>query len=65
MEGFINIYGTEAKLKGEEITSCRPISLLPILFRVFEKIKSKFLKLIIEENKIPNHQLFQEKTQNI
>lgn len=39
------------------ITSYRPISLLPIMSKLFEKLLLKRLKLIIEKKKlIPNHQ---------
>jgi hypothetical protein len=40
-----------------EATSYRPISLLPILSKLFEKLLLKRLKIIIEEKKlIPDHQ---------
>lgn len=43
--------------KIEEITSYRPISLLPILSKVFEKLILTRLKPVIEERKItPDHQ---------
>lgn len=43
--------------KAAEATSYRPISLLPMLSKVFEKIYVKRLKLIIDERKlIPAHQ---------
>ena len=40
-----------------EVTSYRPISLLPIISKVFEKLLVKRLKVIINKNKlIPSHQ---------
>lgn len=43
--------------KPEDVTSYRPISLLPILSKVFEKLYVKRLKLIINQKKlIPDHQ---------
>jgi predicted metallopeptidase len=40
-----------------DATSYRPISLLPVLSKLFEKLLLKRLKLIIEEKKlIPDHQ---------
>ena len=39
-----------------EATSYRPITLLPIIFKLFEKLLLKRLKLIVEEkNLIPDH----------
>lgn len=45
-----------------DATSYRPISLLPVIFKLYERILLKHLKLIIEENElIPAHQfLFRE-----
>lgn len=43
--------------KPEDIKSYRPISLLPILSKVFEKLLQKRLNPVIEERKLlPNHQ---------
>lgn len=40
-----------------EVSSYRPISLLPIMSKLFEKLLLKRLKVVIEENGvIPNHQ---------
>jgi hypothetical protein len=40
-----------------ELTSYRPISLLIIVFKVFEKLLLKWLLLMVENNRlIPNHQ---------
>lgn len=50
-----------------EVTSYRPISLLPIISKVFEKLLLKRLKPIIERKKlIPNHQFgFRQKHSTI
>jgi hypothetical protein len=40
-----------------ELTSCRPISLLPIVSKVFEKLLLKRILRMVENNRlIPNHQ---------
>jgi hypothetical protein len=51
----------------EEASSCRPISLLPVLSKIFEKAKLKRLHPILEENRIlPGHQLgFRQKHSTI
>lgn len=42
----------------QEVSSYRPISLLPVISKLFEKLLLKRLKTIIEEKKlIPTHQL--------
>jgi hypothetical protein len=50
-----------------EVTSYRPISLLPVLSKLFEKLLLKRLKPIIEEKQIiPNHQFgFRDKHSTI
>jgi hypothetical protein len=51
----------------EEASSYRPISLLPIMSKIFEKALLKRLRLILEENRIlPNHQFrFRQKHSTI
>jgi hypothetical protein len=40
-----------------ELKSYRPISLLPIVSKVFEKLLSKWLLSVVENNRLmPNHQ---------
>jgi hypothetical protein len=49
------------------ITSCRPISLLPILYKILEKILLRRLTPVIDENKlIPSHRFgFRTKDETI
>lgn len=50
-----------------DVSSYRPISLLPVLGKLFEKFFSKRLKIVIQDkNIIPNHQFgFREKHSTI
>ena len=58
MENLTNYTNTETrKKKPEEIQSYRPISLLPILSKVFEKLLLRRLTPILDTDKlIPDHQ---------
>jgi hypothetical protein len=53
--------------RATEVTSYRPISLLPVLSKLFEKLLLKTLKPIFEEKKIiPNYQFgFRHKNSTI
>ncbi|VVC46206.1 Reverse transcriptase domain [Cinara cedri] len=51
----------------EQVTSYRPISLLPSISKLFEKLLIKHLKPLIEEKQlVPEHQFgFRNKTQQL
>lgn len=46
----------KSRKNSEEVTSYRPISLLPVISKVFEKLLAKRIKLELDASKIiPDH----------
>jgi hypothetical protein len=66
MESIPNNPHPETRKPPHNLASYRGISLLPIVSRIFEKLLTRFLPIIVKNRLIPNHQFgFQQRHSTI